>query len=155
MESEPFLIHSFDRSLVVMPRSEARRLAALNEALERCMTWGEFVHAVADDAATRRYLEDAFDNELPDADRPFDAEELPGFADGDWPTWPKQAMLEWLPNSVTSLGTIETTMLNGDYLHLDESLVDDVIEALAAEGIEAYEDPGTIVSTACGAWRYE
>lgn len=152
--SEPFLIDTFDGALVAIPRSEARRLAALNDALERSKSWGEFMNAVADDAATRSYLEDAFDGDLPDADRPFNAEEVPGFADGDWPTWPQQAMLEWLPSSVEELGTIETTMFSGDYLHLDESLFDDAVEALAAEGFESYEDPGVDVITACGAWQY-
>jgi len=152
--SEPFLIDTFDNGLVVVPLDEARRLAALNRALETCGTWGEFLRAVAADPATLGYLEQAYDGELPEPSEAFDADDVPGFADGDWPTWPKRGMLEWLPGSVQALGTIERTSMNGDFLQLEERLSDEVIEALAAEGIESYEDPDDLVTTASGAWRY-
>ena len=37
---------------------------------------------------------------------------------------------------------------------LDRQLVHQVIEALAAQGIESNRDFDGIVRTACGAWRY-
>ena len=155
---DAYLIDVFNdgagEGLVVIPEREARRLAALNDALEGSSSWGEFLSKVTDDQESKRYLEDQYAGELPDPDEPFDADTIPGFADGDWPTWPKQAMLDWLPASVKALGTIGQTAINGPVLQLDESLRDTVLEALAAEGIECREDEDGLVITACGAWRY-
>jgi len=100
------------------------------------------------------YLREHFDDGLPAAQEPFDADELPGFAEGDWPTWPKQGMLEWLPPSVQELGTVKDTLLTGSFLHLDHDRQDEVIEALAAEGIECREYTEDLVVRACGEWRY-
>jgi hypothetical protein len=152
--SEPFLIDVFNDSLVVIPRSEARRLATLNDALENARTWGEFLDAVRGDVATMRELAAKFGEEVPAREVQFDPNDIYGFADGDWPVWPLQKMLEWLPDSMQQLGTVQTTAINGLMLEIDPDLVDDVIEALAAEGFEGYEDPGATVQTACGAWRY-
>jgi hypothetical protein len=150
----PFVIDEFDGSLVVMPASEARRLAHLNDALEQSQTWGEFLARVQQDQDTREYLAYQFDDDLPAPDEPFDASELPGFDGGDWPAWPKQAMLDWLPASVRAMGRIFSTAINGVALHIDENLVDEVIEALASEGIECSEDAERDVQRACGAWRH-
>ncbi len=153
MTTEPFLIDSFNDSLVVIPRGEAERLAALNDALESSNTWGEFLDAVSVDRVTLDELSDKFD-ELPARDVPFDPNDICGFADGDWPAWPMAKMLDWLPASVQELGTLQSTVLNGYALKIDEDLVDEVIAALAAEGLEGQEDPGVLVRTACGAWMY-
>jgi hypothetical protein len=153
MTSEPFLIDSFNDSLVVIPREEARRLAALNNALEDSTTWGEFLDAVATDRVTLDQLEDKFD-ELPARDDPFDPDDIYGFSDGDWPAWPMAKMLDWLPPSVQALGTRQRTAINGDALEIDDDLLSEVIAALAAEGLQGQEDTDGLVATACGAWRY-
>ena len=151
--SEVLLFDVFDGGLVVMPLGEAQRLASLNDALELSATWGEFLARVSDDRDTVAYLREEHDD-LPAAEEAFDADELPGFAEGDWPTWPKQAMLDWLPSSVQELGTVEDTLLTGSFLHLDDDRQDEVIEALAAEGITCREDTDDLVVRACGEWRY-
>ena len=153
--SEPFLIDTFDGGLVVIPRGEAKRLATLNHALQDSGSWREFLEAVASDRITTDHLKRIYDGELPAGDDPFDPDELPGFTDGYWPAWPKRAMRNWLPQSVHELGRVQDTLGNGEYLQLDEAALDAVIEALADEGIDSYEDPDELVTTACGAWRYE
>ena len=153
MTSEPFLIDSFNDSLVVIPRGEAQRLAALNDALENSKTWGEFLDAVSADQITLEELADKCEK-LPVRDAPFVADDINGFADGDWPAWPLVGMLEWLPESVQELGTVEHTLMNGTSLVIGEGLLDAVIDALAAEGVESYQDPEDLVTKACGAWRY-
>jgi hypothetical protein len=152
--SSAFVFDTFDDSLVVMPISEARRLAALNDALETSSTWGEFLSSVGYDPDTAHYVERQFGDELPGVDATFDPEEIPGFTDGHWPSWPKQAMLDWLPASVQALGTIGETRLTGSFLHLDDDRRDDVIAALHAEGLECEADTQDLVARACGAWRY-
>jgi len=37
---------------------------------------------------------------LPDDDAAFDVDVLPGFTEGDWPEWPEQKMLDWLPAEI-------------------------------------------------------
>lgn len=151
---DTFIFDAFDDGLVVMPISEARRLAALNDALESSSTWGEFFARIANDAETQADVKDQYEGRLPSPDDPFDADELSGFAEYDWPTWPKQAMLDWLPASVKNLGICESTLTTGPFLHLDEGLGDKVIEALAEEGVECHQDSEDVVIRACGAWRH-
>jgi len=153
MQSGAFIFDTFDDGLVVMPVAEARRLATLNEALCDSSTWGEFLSRVADDRETIEHLESSSEHGLRDADEAFDTEEISGFADGYWPTWPKRAMLDWLPASVVALGK-RMDSASGDFLQLDEDLADAVITAMQAEGLECEEDADDLVSSACGAWRY-
>jgi hypothetical protein len=137
-----------------MPVSEARRLAALNDAIEQSQTWGEFLSRLEQDQAAQEYLSNHFGDDLPAPEEQFDSSDLPGFDDGDWPAWPQQKMLDWLPDAVQTLGSVYATAINGDALHIDETLLDAVIAALAAEGIDCSQDSAGIVQTACGAWRY-
>ena len=150
---DAFVLDGCDGSLVVMPLGEARRLAELNDALDRSRTWAEFLVAVADDAETTAYLAEEYDGELPEPDEPFDPDEIPGFPDGVWPTWPQRAMLDWLPPSVLRLGTLKDSLTSGLFVHLPEQLEDEVIEALEAEGIEWRFDSGDLVERACGGER--
>src|SRR5690348_4424211 len=96
-----------------MPRTEAARLVALFGALNSSRTWGEFKQAIPTDAyqevvelmreQAEEELEDSkelADGWEPDAEAAFDAEEIPGFADGDWPQWPALQALEWVPLSI-------------------------------------------------------
>ena len=63
-------------------------------------------------------------------------------------------MLEWLPASVPALRRVHPTAPSGSVWQIDERLIDQVIEALAVEGIECNVDSDRIVRRACGAWRY-
>ena len=152
--NERFVLDVFDDGLVVIPIGEARRLAAVNDALERSTSWGEFLTSMSGDNETLAYLNEQYDEGLPGADEPFDAEELLGFADGDWPAWPKREMLQWLPASVLRLGTPRECMVTGSFLHFDEDREDELVEALAAEGIECRSDTEGLIGRACGEWKY-
>ena len=148
------MIDEFNGSLVAIPAREARRLANLNDAIEQSQTWGEFLSRVKEDADTQEYLAYRFEDELPGGDEPFDPSDLPGFDEGDWPAWPNYKMREWLPPSVLHLGRMEPVLTGGSVVHIDETLMNEVIEALASEGIECREDDEGLVRRACGAWRY-
>jgi hypothetical protein len=109
---------------------------------------------VASDAETNTYLEDQYGEELPSPDHPFDPDDIPGFATGDWPLWPKQAMLRWLPTSVQALGRVEESLMNGTFLHLDEDQSDEVVARLSAYRLECVTDTQDLVLGSCGSWRY-
>ena len=58
---------------------------------------------------------------LPTDDDVFDAVDIPGFCDGDWPNWPAQEMLEemleWVPKLMQEkYGNQITSTLNGPFL---------------------------------------
>jgi hypothetical protein len=152
--TEVFVFDVFDDSLVMIPLEEARRLADLNDALETSATWGEFLARVVDDPKTMAHLREGPEEGLPSVEEPFDPDVLPGFADGTWPAFPKQAMLDWLPESVIKIGVIKSMAFGGSLLHLDEDLEEQIIAALADEGIDAHQDNVDLVGRASGAWRY-
>lgn len=145
-----FVLDDFDGGLVVVPLHEAQRLAVLTDSIEAARTWGEFLESVADDPETQAYLADQYSSLLPSPSKPFDANDVPGFAEGIWPVWPKQAMLDWLPASIKNLGEVRDSMMTGPFLHLPESLEDEVIDALEAEGFEWRYDLDDLVVRACG-----
>ena len=101
--------------------------------MRRYRTWGEFKQAMPADSyqhvveLMRETAEEDLsdDEELPehwgpDGETAFDAEQIPGFADGDWPEWPAQAALEWVPQDIQHrFGVESASVLSGDYLTLD------------------------------------
>jgi hypothetical protein len=146
------VIGVFQEQVVVLPREEAERLAVLNDALQAATTWGQLLDAI-DARDAREAVELAFDDEEVDRDAPFDAEQIGAFTDGDWPTWPAGAMLEWLPADVVALGRVERTAISGDMLDLPRDRLDDVMARLTASGVTVERDDD-IVDRACGGWRY-
>jgi hypothetical protein len=145
-----YVLDALGDRLVVIPLAWARRLASLRAAIRECGTWGEFLDEIAADPKTLADLTHRLGGELPNDDESFSADDLPGYGDGDWPMWPAQAMLDWLPESVQALGTVEYSTFNGPFLQLDPDGQKEVIEALAAEGIECHQDTENIVARASG-----
>jgi hypothetical protein len=85
-----------DSNLVFIPVDDAIRLAKVNNAIGRAKTWGTFCKMMP--AKDLRYvIEDYREREEP-LPRKRDGFSLPGsFYDGDWPDWPEQMMLNWMP----------------------------------------------------------
>jgi hypothetical protein len=84
---------------------------------------------------------------MPDSTHPFDPEQVPGKADGDWPEWPAQAMLSWMPaDIVLRFGRREESVLNGSFLWLDPGSRDEIVEALDALGWQCEEDEGLVMA---------
>lgn len=55
------------------------------------------------------------DNDEVDLDEAFDPEEVPGHADGDYPTWLASRALDWFPEEVAAqFGSTGASILNGD-----------------------------------------
>lgn len=79
--------------------------------------------------------------ELPKDTDTYDLDDVPGYQDGDWPEWPDQLMLSWLPKQVISdFGTVEDSTLNGEYLRLDPSNEGAIVAALSAGGWTCVRD---------------
>jgi hypothetical protein len=131
-----------DEALIFVPEREAVELAELRRAVGTARTWGELKANIP--PKRWRQVASAFevgDERLPSDDEPFDADHVPGYADGDWPDWPAQRMLEWMPSEVRErFGKLELSVLNGEYLALDPARESEIVSALRKAGYDCRPD---------------
>ncbi len=135
-------------NLVFIDAQLAQDLAALRHDFG---TWGQ-ARAGLSASQWGRIAESLEDGELsiPGDDEPFDLDYMPGFADGDWPEWPEQMMLDWMPREVLdTYGRREDSVLNGEFAFIDPAREADVVAALQQLGWSATKDE-SLVSKACG-----
>jgi len=94
--------------------------------------------------------------QLPAMTDGFDDRWLPfGYHDGDWPDWPEQLMENWLPPRIcVEYGKLAGSLLNGDFLILDVTRAEEIVQALLREGFQLGHDP-RLVRRACGRWVAE
>ncbi len=136
--------------LVFVAEDRARDLAATWAAVNGAKTWGEFRDQVprAYEAIAEGWQEN--DELAPLPDEPFEAARIPGMDDGDWPGWPAQEMLTWMPDAVKRrFGRVEASVINGDFLLLPPEQTSDIVSALETFGYPCREDQG-LVKQACG-----
>ena len=80
----------------------------------------------------------------------FDAIDIPGYEDGDWPLWPLQEMLDWMPKDIQQrFGKVVPSAVNGDCLELISEKADEIVKALESRGFSCAEDE-SLVMRACG-----
>lgn len=120
-------------SLIFVERSLAEELATLHRGFA---TWDQARTALS----PRRWDEivDLFecaDESEPADEDAYDLDRVPGFVDGDWPEWPAQVMLEWMPKHVVEkFGRVDDSVVNGQFLSIDPKHEADIVAALEAEG---------------------
>lgn len=133
--------------LLLIPREKAEELAAVHTALNTAKTWGEFMALLP--AAARTELE-AFcaeeDESRPEDTRQFARDDVPGVQDGDWPGWPAQMMLEWVPKEIQqTYGKVDFSPVSGDCLTLDSSQTDVIVAVLEQHGYACIRDDELVV----------
>ena len=139
--------------LVFIDEGEAHDLVQLHRALGKARTWGEFKAQAPshwyEDAVERLKeqmldeMEDARDDdyEEPAAEKGFDAEDIPGHADGDWPDWPQGNMERWVPDEVQDrFGSMKPTAISGDFLQLSPEHEDEIVSAMQRHGYDCVRD---------------
>lgn len=69
-------------------------------------------------------------------DKPFDADDIPAHADGDYPEWLRQSQLDWFPRDLIAKydGEVTLTTLNGWVLDLPAARADEIADDLCALG---------------------
>lgn len=124
--------------LVFATEAEARRVDRIHRAIEQARTWAEFrsmmsrrdyskVLAVLDQVGERR----------PKGKDEFSGECLPGWTDGDYPTWLQAEMDYEIPQEVLmTYGERKDTWLNGSYWHLPPEREQEIVRALESLGFE-------------------
>jgi hypothetical protein len=133
--------------VVMIPQHEAMSLARLHHAMDRATTWGEFKRLAPPEHyedAVRRWM-DSNEEEEPAADQPFDAYDIPGRGDGDWPSWPAQDMLAWVPDEIQArFGRSQASVLNGSWLSLPGESIDEIAAAMKRLGYRCRRDDALI-----------
>ncbi len=133
---EPLVYGEIDDGLVFLPARRAHALVRLRESLANARTWGE-LRALLDEelwaeVQERRDVYDVVRSGGRD-DAEFDPRLLAGYAEGAWPRWPANEMIDLLPTDlVQRYGKLTDTLLDGPFLCLyaqcEEELVGDLVE---------------------------
>jgi hypothetical protein len=125
--------------LVFAEPGRAHYIARIHRAINFSGTWGEFRKKMPP-AEYSYVVRTAFDDNCeprPRSTDPFAAEDVPGWSDGDYPPWLQQEMEYVLPESILeSLGSRQSTFLNGNFWLIPEDNLEDVCAALEAFGWE-------------------
>lgn len=134
--------------LVFLDAGLAQELADLRDGFG---TWGQ-ARAGLSASRWRQIMDTLGDGGLlvPSDDVAFDLDYIPGYADGDWPEWPAQLMLDWMPRKIIEAhGAREDSVLNGEFVSLDPAREAAVAAALQDEGWALVKDE-ELVRRACG-----
>lgn len=134
--------------LVLIPRERAAELAEIHAAVQTSRSWEEFRSRIPEQEWNELLgVLQENENELSE---PFDRDAVPGYADGDWPDWPAQRMLDWVPEPVRArFGRTSDSVLNGPFLELDPKRGDEIAEALQRHGFQVSQD-AELVARASG-----
>ena len=123
-------------TLCFIVEEHALYLKRLGEALHGSKTWGAFLFKLPSEEL--EIISDSIidrNGKMPPADKPFDRCEIGPYCDGDWPKWPLQSMLSWMPSQIINkYGEKKETVLNGDYLTIKPEFEAAVISALEQYG---------------------
>lgn len=100
--------------------------------------------------ACREYQKLPFHERLPEERDPFDSADIPGLCDGDWPDWPHQEMLNWVPTAIQqTYGQRGESRLNGPFLTFRPEDESAIVEAFSELGYQCRRDD-RLVRRACG-----
>jgi len=128
--------------LLALPHT-AETLSACIHALEQAKTWADFRRLMPAAELTR--LQGLMRDDgarMPDGDKPFDADLLPGFADGDWPALITSTMLREVPEPVLkAFGDRGPSALNGDLVQFDADQLPAIKAMLSELGWTVLERP--------------
>ena len=136
--------------LVFMPKDLALELVQIYSALSASKTWSEFkanvpVHVYEE--VIKGMKDDEDPETVPQSEDTFDPHSIPAYEDGDWPIWPLQEMLEWMPKDIQQqFGTVETSATSGSCLVLYPEKTHEIVEALEKQGYRCFEDVSLIES---------
>lgn len=119
-----------DQLVVFAERGLAETVTQVRRAMNTATTWREFAAGIPE--AEWRELQEEW--QQPDPDAPFDEEDLPGVADGDYPPGLAARMVEWLPAEVVRRYAHPMTALSGDVVELPWAKADAIAADLRARG---------------------
>ena len=125
-----------DTAVIFAQPNRLVAMADIHKAVRESPDWGTFRLMVPADV-----YREAVERRGADCE-PSDSDELAigAYDDGDWPGFLEQEMLQWMPDVVQRLGIVKSSVLNGDFLHLPEENLTDILKALAENGYDFVRD---------------
>lgn len=134
-------VHPANGGLVIAAEARARFVDQIRRALDSSATWKDLQAALPPGEYDR--IAEAVaecEDERPRLDQPFDACEVPGVSEGDYPPWLQPEMESILPDEVLrKFGRVESTMLNGSYVHIDPAQRAELTRELERQGFVVIE----------------
>ena len=129
-------------SLVFILKKRALEFARIHRALEYSKTWGEFQSRVTQRVYDSIIQYFRMDGEPPPEDaESFSSEKVPGYIDGDFPGWPAQEMLTWVPKAIQEeYGSVEPSAFSGPSLELDPEMELEIVSAFQKMSYKCNKD---------------
>ena len=116
--------------LVIMPVDRARYLALTWKAMTKAKTWGA-LRTLAPPRAYREILAFQGSPRSIRAGHPFDYYVMTPVPDGDYPGFPRQEVMGWMPTEVLqAFSRMEETTMNGTYPSLDAMETRELVASL-------------------------
>ena len=121
-----------------------RRYSTQLEAQLTANTWGELrarvpANLAREVAEMRAGAEDG--DPPPSDDERYDPQDIFGWGDGDYPDWPQQRMLDFLPDDlIERYGAEETSVHNGEFFELPVEHLDALAKDLEERGYRCTRD---------------
>lgn len=137
-----------DYGAVFIPTERAADLAALRAVVFSARCWGD-LHKSLSAPLFEEALEVCWDEDEPppDDDTEFCADSVGTISDGDWPGWPAQEMLSWMPKEILArFGIHGRSGVSGPCVSFSEDDADQITAALAAAGVELIRDDRLILN---------
>ena len=143
-----------DAYLLFLPRAQAEHTAGLFQAFCTVDTWGDLRRALdreqAADLGAWLRANGPSDRRPPRNDAPFHPDDIPGLLDGDWPAWPDQLHVAWMPRAITErFGAADTDGSGRSLAAFASADERRVVAALRARGYTVSRDD-ELVAHACG-----
>jgi hypothetical protein len=141
--------------LEFLEKQYALHIGHFREALYKSRTWGELnsrvgekdykdiVEMWVESELERLEYEDDEEPEVapPSPDDAFDADSLPGYADGDWPVFAPRVMGTWVDEEVIEeYGEYVYPTLNAEYPVIDPASEEKVVSLLEERGYVCIRD---------------
>lgn len=154
--------------LVFLERGYAVDIRDFRNALDKAATWGELKSTVGEERyeeTVDRWIESERDrliaqDELkdedpevtpPGPDDPFDAEEIWGYADGDWPEFAPRMMATWVDKEILKEhGYYVFPTLNAEYPVIDTHNEGKVVSLLEEQGYTCVRDDDLVWNAVWG-----
>lgn len=143
------LIHgtSPHERFVIAPATLIAEVAAVHRALAESATWGDFIDALPQWALSS--LQDASADELPSRACAFDAAEVPGVEDHEFPPMLESMYERWMPAPLLRRFSGASSALREEWLELSPSQVAAFLKAASTLGFQCIED-SDVLATAYG-----
>lgn len=145
--------------LVFLERFYALDIAAFREALYKASTWGQLRERISPsryEETVEQWMDSREDEEgkevtPPAPDDPFDASDIWGYDDGDWPEFAPRMMRRWVSGEIISrYGGLVLPTLNAEYPVIYFGNEQDVVAMLEEEGYTCTSDEDLIWNAVWG-----